>query len=403
MSFAAQITNTQFLQFEGLSGPVRLERAAQVGEGLRRVLHGWPHQKTTKARAEPVSTVTRDGATFTVASPWLDEPFQNLPAASAVCAVLADISEAFFDARPGLPVLHCGAFETGGRLIALTGHAHAGKSTLMARITAETDLITYCDDILPLDADGNGMALGAAPRLRLPLPATVSGVFRAHVGTYRGPHDDEYCYVCAPTVAAHGRRAPLAALIVLDRRADAPAALHEVSQEETIHHLLTQNMGEFATAGQGYAHARDLAERLICLRLVYSDLEDAVALLRRAFVGHEGVNTAVEIRAALPPLEEPLQDAAPADPATVFTRAPKVALRRQGEALFLWQHGGATLFRLNTVAAAIWALLEIPGNAHDLVEVLAEAFPDQDYARLTGDVTALLGTLQDEGLIRAMA
>lgn len=403
MSFAAPLSTTQFLHFAGLSGPVRLDRAAQVGEGLRRVLHGWPFDKTQGSNAAPVSTVCREGATFTVASPWLDEAFTGLPAASAVCAVLADISEAYFDARPGLPVLHCGAFETGARLIALTGHAHAGKSTLMARLTVEDDLVTYCDDILPLDAGGYGIALGAAPRLRLPLPQAASPAFRAHVGRHKGPYDDEYCYVCAPTVAAHGRRAPLSVLVVLDRRAKACAALHAVGETETIHHLLTQNMGDFDSPAQGYAHAQALAARLTCLRLVYSDLEEAVALLRAAFVGAEGVNPAVTIHPPLPPQEEPGPKVSPAAPETVFARRSQVALRRHGGALFLWQNGGATLFRLNDVGAAIWALLEIPGNAHEIAQVLAEAFPDQDYARLTADVAALLGALQDEGLIHATA
>ncbi|MDO5528713.1 MAG: PqqD family protein [Paracoccus sp. (in: a-proteobacteria)] len=391
---------TQLLQFPGLPGPVRLDDAYPVGKGLRAVLNGWSPSDLTGAKGAPVSAVSHEAGGYRVDSPYLDEPLERLPLASAVCGVLADMSEAFFEGRRGAATLHCGAFETGGRLIALTGHAHAGKSTLMARLSAEPDLVIYCDDILPLGEDGSGIALGAAPRLRLPLPKAASAAFCDHVARHAGPSDDEYCYVCAPNIAAHGRSAPLSVLIVLDRRQEGQAALHQLGRHEAIHHLLTQNMTDFASAEDGFEKANALAANLLTLRLVYSDLEDAAALLRRAFVGHARINPAVSIGKPLPPLEPEGEAAPPADPDTSFKRAPNTALRAHGEAAFLWRKRGQTLFQLNAVGAAIWALLEIPGSAHDLVLVLAEAFPDVNYDQLTRDCCALLGELHADGLIR---
>jgi hypothetical protein len=51
---------------------------------------------------------------------------------------------------------------------------------------------------------------------------------------------------------------------------------------------------------------------------------------------------------------------------------------------------------LNTVAAAVWALIEIPGSARELAEALAEVYPQVPFGDLLADVAGMV-----EGFVAA--
>jgi len=118
-----------------------------VAEGLATVLHGWRPVPATGRAATRVSAAP-DG--YDVASDYLDTPMTGLPVASAVCAVIADLVQSWADERAGMLALHAGAVRTGAGLVALTGPARAGKSTLTARLGLEPDGQVFCDDVLPV-------------------------------------------------------------------------------------------------------------------------------------------------------------------------------------------------------------------------------------------------------------
>ena len=88
-----------------------------------------------------------------------------------------------------------------------------------------------------------------------------------------------------------------------------------------------------------------------------------------------------------------------ADTGRVFKRAPTAALRRIGQSAFLWQAGEHTLWRLNTEGQAVWALLEMPGNARELAEALAEVFVEVPQKQLEHDVLKMLGKMWAEGFL----
>jgi len=387
------------LDFAGVAHPVILPGDAPLLDGLARVTRGWavaasPVQGPQGGEAA-FTCLVPEAAGYRLHSTYLDAPLSGLPVASALCGILADLAQSWFSQREGSLALHCAAARIGGRLVAFAGSARAGKSTLAARLTAESDMQVFCDDVLPIGADGTALALGTAPRLRLPLPKGVSQGFRAHVQRHLGPRDGRYGYVVTDTIAPHGTRAPLAVLVILDRRASGPARLHAMEPGEAASHLLRQNMTDLS----GPAAALDTVERvargLICARLVYSDLEDAVQLLRAAFAG-----------AGVPDLAPPLPAAAPepaaalADPGAIWHRAPEATIRRVSGAAFVWRLGEGSMWHLNPVAEAVWALLEIPGSAGDLAEVLAEAFPEEPRARLLDDLRRLLAAMQEAGLVK---
>lgn len=375
------------LRFAGLAQDIVLPRAGGVAPALRGCLTGW-RAAPTPGHGAPLAVVSagRHGR-FTLESALLDEPFADLPLASAVCALIADLAEAFCAARPGRTGLHCGAVRLGdGPLMLLAGPARAGKSTLVARLALEPDAQVFCDDVLPVETDGRVIALGAAPRLRLPLPAALA----AHA-PHLGLADAQYGYLACPTLAPHGTMARPGALVELQRR-PGPARLHRLPADRALRLLAGQSITAHADAAQAFARARDLTAGLAALTLAYDDLDEAAALLRRAF----GADAA----SPLPPLPEsaPIAAAAP-HPARRLHRSPGTTIRRQGSGLFLWRIGGGRLWHLNPLGRAIWLLLATPHSAAMLTDTLAPLFPEVDPQQVAADIGAFLGAAMEEGLL----
>lgn len=375
------------LRFAGLAQDILLPRAGGVAPALRGCLTGWRAAPSPgHGAALAVVSAGRHGR-FTLTSALLDEPFADLPLASTVCALIADLAEAFCAARPGRTGLHCGAVRLGdGPLMLLAGPARAGKSTLVARLALEPDAQVFCDDVLPVEADGRVIALGAAPRLRLPLPAALA----AHAPPI-GLADADYGYLACPTLAPHGTAARPGALVELQRR-PGPARLHRLPSDRALRLLAGQSITAHADAAQAFARARDLAAGLPALTLAYDDLDEAAALLRLAF------------GPAAPPLSPPLPEAAPAaapppHPARRLRRSPGTAVRRLGDGLFLWRIGGGRLWHLNPLGRAIWLLLATPHSAAMLTDTLAPLFPDADPQQVAADIGAFLGAALEEGLL----
>ena len=393
----------QDLRYPGLDGTVRLEDAGEVLAALKALMTGW-QPKVTIRRGIPkepeslVSSIRRSGNRMDLHSPWLDEPLRGLRVASAACGVVADISQAFCNQHRDCIGLHCGAVQINGQLVVLTGPARAGKSTLISRLTAETDMIVFCDDILPVLDDGLAFGLGLAPRLRLPLPENASAAFRAHVATYLGPADNRYGYLCGPNIAPHGTRAPVRAFIMLARRDEGPASLHHMGAAEAVQHLVRQNISASSEGTGQFDRVTQMAESLACLKLVYSDLEDAVALLRQAFGVAGRDASGVDIGPALPATLEPVTHA-PARLDQCFRRSQHVAVRAVDADLFLWHATEHSYFHLNRVARAVWTLLEEPVSGQEIADILCEGFPETPRAVIEADVAALLGAFAAELLM----
>jgi hypothetical protein len=252
-----------------------------------------------------------------------------------------------------------------------------------------------------VDAAGQGVALGFAPRLRLPVPATASDAFRAHVAAHQVLGDGRYGYLVTPTLAPHGTRAPLAVIVQLARgAAGTPAGLQALSGAETLQLICDQDMSapdDPADMPDYLARLAALAGQVAGYRLVHDDLEDAVALIRRSF-GGAGLPD-VAPADALP--DHMTAAAGPADLALVWSRVPGVTVRRIGGQACLWGIDGAGVFVLNALASAIWQALDRPVRGLDLADALAEAFPDAPPARIAADLARLFARLQAEGLVTA--
>ena len=423
-----------YLRFPGTTFDIRLENAEDVGIALAMALETWVpernqetwHTVSTKNFATPpktdqddvfienpsdsermtparVSCVYGEAGGYRTRSVYLDEDLSGLGVAGAACAVIADLAQDFFEARPGYLALHCAAFRYNDTLVAMAGPARAGKSTLAARLTQETDIEVFCDDVLPLAPDGSAIGLGIAPRLRLPLPTGASPAFQAHVACYMGPRDERYGYLCTRNIAPHGTRAALSVLLLLDRRDRADARLHDVADDDALRFLVSRNMADLHTAQDAFARLTAVLAGLRCLRLVYSDLEDAIALIRRAFGPSLPGTEPVEIGPPLPFVPQDTLPETTLSPHICWARNPDVVLQTRADSAFLWQPGKQVIWHLNALGLAIWALLEIPGTATELGAALHEHFPEMSLGTLTHDANALLDALARAGLVHENA
>lgn len=394
------------LRFDGTTHAVRCHGCPEVADLLRQVLRLWPVAEAPTTEDAPIR-VFRDGEGYRVEAPWLEAPMGDLSGVAAVCCAIVDIAQSWLEARPDHLCLHAAAIEIAGRLVVFAGQGRAGKSTLAARLAAE-DVAVYCDDSLPIVAgpEPRGIALGAPPRLRFPLPAAASETFRNFVGRHCPAHDHRYGYVQSPAIAAHGRSAPIGAVVLLDRRRDGPAGFRPVGPAETLRYLLLRNLRHDQPSAALAERMHALMANTLNVRLFYSDLEDAVALAMETFARWPA--PAAGALASPHPPGRPFETAPRGRTmrgrgvaaGRMFVRAPGLAVRALDGELFLIDVEQQGILNLNPLAAGVWNLLAEPTSRALAAEALGYAFPDVDPARIEGDVARLFADLFAHGLIR---
>ncbi|GHC59452.1 PqqD family peptide modification chaperone [Neogemmobacter tilapiae] len=382
------------LDFPGLTRPIHLRDAEPVANALQVGLSGWrPSVQAADASDNPASATHRRGGAYVVQSTYLDEPMDGLTVTGAFCAIVADLSEIWSEEHPKDLMLHAGGVVIAGQVVAFAGEARAGKSTLMARLTAEAWAQVLCDDVLPVQPDGQCLGLGIPPRLRLPLPKAVSARFRQHVQDNAPLRDGQYAYLAAETTAPHGTKAAMGAFVALTRLESGPARFHDLPKVQAMAHVLTRNISLSDETDPFLERAQNLVEGAVCLRLVYSDLEEAVALIRQAFCdGLIDIGPAMDLPPA--PVLSPvaLSDS--------WAQMAQVRLRQRGAETYLWHPQENSVLAVNPIAAVVWQLLSESQTGDAIAKTLAEAFPQVTPATIRADVALLLAQFEAAGVIR---
>ncbi|MFM7444048.1 MAG: PqqD family protein, partial [Tabrizicola sp.] len=74
-----------------------------------------------------------------------------------------------------------------------------------------------------------------------------------------------------------------------------------------------------------------------------------------------------------------------------------------GNTLYLADPEGLAIHRMDALASVIWSVLEDPVTPQDILDLLLEAFPETDAAKVATDVQALLAMLHGARLIETVA
>jgi hypothetical protein len=263
------------------TGPVAVAGFENLGGLMADCLLDWPLRPPRPGDPAPAIAVLPDAVVAPVLPDGRSESPDPLFLANALAGALtAQIPLA----EPAWVQLHAAAaLGPAGRLELFLGASGAGKSTLgLTLLRAGWRL--FADDRLAVRLDGAGpeaMALGVAPKLRLPPPpelAADAAWLDARAGLRRpgllylrpGPQE----------LARLGARAPLARLIVLDRTAGpGRAGLAPLAPAEALRALLPQCFAPGLPAGALLAWAQRLVAQVPALRLSYDAAGQAAAVL----------------------------------------------------------------------------------------------------------------------------
>lgn len=358
----------------------------------------------------PVITVRRVKGEYRIDSPWLDQPIFADTNVCAFSSIVVDLIYAWLEANSDALCLHCAAAEFNGRLVVFPNTNKVGKSLLAIRLMAAGHTC-YGDDLMALTPEREGMSFGVPPRLRLPLPASEKTA-ADFVHTYGGKADAWGRYIApdAPCIAPFGQMRPIGALVMLVRRATGTAELIPADSSDSLRNTVYQNLMRRGSALEVLDRSLRLIEEKPCWYLRYARLDDAVTLLRNAFVetdkGFSGpgveqkASPAVAAEKVTPvpdkPRSRPLHRHASDKN---FIRHPEVLTRQRGEECFLIQESGNDIFHLNTLGRAVWELLAEPLNELEVVALLASVFPETPRVQIERDVVNLFNAFKKRKLL----
>ena len=401
----------RLLGFEGLDAPISVQ-APEIQDLVTRVAHRWPFRMLhDHGDVEPfaqLSVLTPEK--WKTIAPQGAQPCQELDPVNTVCDLIVEMSWEQIRSRSDLLCLHAAGIEFAGRLVVFPSQRRSGKSTLSAAL-ARLGHAIYSDDFLPIAHEPGtktllGLANGIAPRLRLPLPQGVSDAFRSFVETDSGPSNRQYKYITDCPIPAHGAQLPIGAIVLLDRRdIPEPAKLEPLSEAEAISALILQNFARQMHGAEILRALAAMAHDLPLYRLVFSDVEDAAAMLHEC----SELQRLPTARLAAPICAQPANldpKPIPVPPdigSGVFVRPDGCEATFAGDEMFVATPDGSAIHRLNAGLKLIWLLLEEPATADDVAQVLSELYPEIPSQQLHRDAVAGFEQLWTLGLLMPLS
>ena len=429
----------QDILFEGLPGPVRLVLPAGEMEEAFSQYAFWPHACVSPVgeSGEPLLLlrlqgenedfpanieVDGDGPYVLEKDPTLDLGVRREESlAAGLCSLNIAMVTHLCRSR-GLLCLH-GALlgydsEDADAGLLLLGNKRAGKSTLTVRLMAE-GLVSHGDDMLGLEPRGTLVSLGLAPRLRLPLPASAR--LADFVAEHCGTGDDRATFLApnAAIMSPFGTRCRARHIVVLERRDEKTTArLATLSPREVLEELVFRFFLQEGTALLALECATCLARTVPCHTLVYSDLDEACALLASLLTGKatggmtgdtegeeaESVKVSAGIFGARPePYCVQAEDAEGSEPQISAEQeyrqcAGAELVTRLGRS-FLVNNEQSALHVLNETGRILWLMLADPISLAEASLLVREAYPMISESQIEEDVRFLFADLLDARLI----
>src|SRR5210317_1224557 len=275
------------LQFEGIDQPVVFLDCDELYPLLKSIFRDSSIVPVHRA-SEPTTQITirKTESGYERSSLWLEEPVVHRDPVDAVCDLTVDLIHAFVTDHQGYLCLHSAAALFNQGLFLFPSTYRSGKSTLSLHL-AFNGVPLFTDDALPVASDSNvGMATALYPRLRLPLPESVTDGFRNYIRQRVALRNDRYCYVSLDRneQLRLGTTAPIEGIVLLDLNPDSEdMVLEQSGRKEVIKEIILRN---FARQNK----ALDIVERIYeivgnadCYKLTYANSDLAAKLLIKHF------------------------------------------------------------------------------------------------------------------------
>lgn len=404
-------------RFAGTDGPVDVTGCDAVSRYFPAVFPNWPHEQlgSVAANAEPVLQLSNAKSGFHLSSDQYELDQQLNDPLNAACSIVAELAWARLRAEPDLLCFHGAAIEYNGSLVLIPSQRRAGKSTLTACLLARGRRL-FTDDFLPLrlGEDGRlyGIANGAAPRLRLPLPEEFSPKIKRQIMALAGPQNRQYLYLTPKEgqLAEHGECLPVSAVVLLERADGHESDLREAQPAQLLRRLILQNFSRHMNPARILGIIGHMAKHTQGLRLCYSNAEEASEVLDAYLdkITRQEAPKPARLEAPLAPADFTLPEAPRTKPVAIdASRAyhqtqSAFELDLETDSFVASSEGGG-IHHLNSFARAVWGLLSDPMSVENLVDLFSEAFPEQAREALHKDMSKTLRFLRDQQLIEPVS
>lgn len=378
------------LYFGSIARPARLVGCPELAGDTKSVVVGWDvtSRPVTAADCHPDPMVVIEHAADGYAVVSSEKGLVGQSHVEAISAVMWHLVRELYLQRSDTIPLHCGSFCLNGHLIGVSGPSGMGKSTFTARLCAEPDCLVFGDDILLARTDGTASGVGVLPRLRPPLPLTASDAFRSFVERSDAPKDAQYQYISCANAAPVGSEGRMSAFVILSRRPEiaAPYFVGLTPQQmfmEWIGASVARNASDF---GAHLDRLEALARLVPCYRLVYSDLEAAVELLRKSSVPKGAFS---------PPLLAAPETAAFGG-ADRWACDPDLRSKTAFGSTFLYRAQGGEVVQINETASVLLEMAADGCTFTDMIEIFSEVYPDIARGTLEQDISSTVRWLLEK-------
>jgi len=399
--------NQHYLHLETLDAPVRLQVDSAFLAALPAVFARWPFTLSDTPAHPSFADIRQHDTGFTLDSPFLEKPLTYRDPTNMLCALVVEIAWQRLRQDTRLLCLHGAAVEYAGRLVIFPSTARAGKSVLSTALSAQGRRL-FTDDFLPLRIGDKGriegVANGISARVRLPLPKQIGRKARRYINTCKGIENAQYRYVTpkAGELASVNTRAPLGAMVFLERNAGMRPSLEPVDQADALKSLIKQNFSRAVNAGAILNMLGTLTRTAPAYRLTYDTVAQAGDLLDAAFSRWTTPEPAIDSADESALFAPAAGDAAHVPPDTrtaTLMQAPGVTEVATGDKRFLSGDHGTKIHYLNDGASVIWRLLAEPAIMDDTVAMMQALFPDQPASGIRADVTGTIEAFARNGLL----
>jgi hypothetical protein len=392
------------LKFDSMTRPVQLARGLKVLPHLMRVFAGWPYREIPKTgNPGALLNVLHDNGTFVLEAPWQKKQLHYGDAAELAHGLSTNVVRGWFLEHSGMLWLEAAAVAFGDQIVVFVGGPKSGKS-LLAACMAVSGHKVFADSILPvLIEEPQGMSLGMAPRLQLPLPEELRDPLRGLIEGKLDSGCEKFGYLAPDegSLAAFGQTARIRAFVMLDRSASSAATVSPASAGKLLKRLLLNSFGEGMSADDLLANVQRVVGDVPCFRMAWSDPQEAVNALRARFAiwrtPAAGDDDQTKIPTAKKTRRRPTGPRLPAG--RQFRHRDGLTEHLVDADLFLVNPGGQTIYHLNGLGAGLWRLLDGTHGLDDVVTVLKEAYPDVGSETVESDVRTLVDDLADRGLL----
>ena len=164
---------------------------------------------------------------------------------------------------------------------------HATGKSLLTTALAHAGMRVFADDQLPIvpGRPTTAVAPGFLPRLRRPLPDDLKPDLTDFIRAHPGPMSQQFRYVDLDDVvlAPLGERAPIKALVLLNREPGAKPKIEPVSEAAVLKACVLQSFGRTLGALEVLDHLHAMTQGVTCVKLTYATASEATALLQETF------------------------------------------------------------------------------------------------------------------------